>query len=281
MNEQARLGYDEIQAAAASVRDQMRHAKPPKVGIILGSGLGKLADRIKHTDTIAYSQIPHMPRPTVKGHGGHLSLGTLGETHVACLSGRVHLYEGHSPDKVVFGVRLLAALGADILIVTNAAGGISEHGAPGSFMLITDHLNLTGQNPLCGSNDARIGPRFPDMTLTYDRELLAVADRSASELKLSLGRGVYAGVLGPSYETPAEISLLHSWGASAVGMSTVHEVIAARHQGMRILGISCITNFAAGRAPGELKHDDVADAADRSSDIFCSLVETICRNIPR
>lgn len=281
MKEQVPLGHDEIQAAATSVRNQGPGFFVPKIGIVLGSGLGKLASRIQNAHSITYSRIAHMPQPTVQGHDGQLTLGKIGETNVACLSGRVHLYEGHAPDKVVFGIRLLAALGADIVIITNAAGGISQQSGPGSFMLITDHLNLTGQNPLYGPNDARLGPRFPDMTLTYDRELLDLAERSASDLQVPFHRGIYAGVLGPSYETPAEVALLHQCGASAVGMSTVHEAIAARHQGSRILGISCITNFAAGRARGELKHDDVAATAERGSETFCSLLETICRNINR
>jgi len=272
-------GYDEVEQARASVERQLPHLSAPRVGIILGSGLGQLEHRIEQASRLDYATIAHMPRPSVLGHGGQLIVGRLGGQTVACLSGRVHLYEGHGPDKVVFGVRLLRALGADVLIVTNASGGIAAGFGPGTFMLIRDHINFTGQNPLVGPNDARLGPRFPDMTEVYDRALLSLAQRSAQIIGLPIEQGVYAGVLGPSYETPAEINLLDQWGASAVGMSTVHEVIAARHLQMRVLGISCITNFAAGRAPGQLKHDDVAREAQKSSDAFCSLVETICSQI--
>jgi len=272
-------GHDEVEQARASVVERLAHFTAPRVGIILGSGLGQLEHRIEQRSALDYAHIAHMPRPSVLGHGGQLIVGHLGGQPVACLSGRVHLYEGHSPDKVVFGVRLLRALGADVLIVTNASGGIAAGFGPGTFMLINDHINFTGQNPLVGPNDARFGPRFPDMSEVYDRALLDVAQRCAQQLGIRVEQGVYAGVLGPSYETPAEINLLDKWGASAVGMSTVHEAIVARHMQMRILGISCITNFAAGRAPGQLKHDDVAREAQKNSDTFCSLVETICAQI--
>lgn len=271
--------FDRIEAARASVQHQLKLGDPPRIGVVLGSGLGQLEQRIESKATLDYSKIAHMPTPSVLGHGGHLILGKLGGQAVACLSGRVHLYEGHTPDKVVFGVRLLRALGVETLIVTNAAGGISERCGPGTFMLITDHINFTGQNPLTGPNDDRLGPRFPDMSAVYDRALLSLAETAARGLGIHVEHGVYAGVLGPSYETPAEIDLLDKWGASAVGMSTVHEVIAARHLNLRILGISCITNFAAGRGAGELKHDDVAHEAQRNSNAFCSLVETICAQL--
>lgn len=272
-------GHDEVEQARASVVEQLPSFSAPRVGIILGSGLGQLEHRIHPRLDLDYTNIPHMPRPSVLGHGGRLILGHLGGQPVACLSGRVHLYEGHGPDKVVFGVRLLRALGADVLIVTNASGGIAPGCGPGTFLLIDDHINFTGQNPLVGPNDARFGPRFPDMSEVYDHGLRDLARRCAQQLGMRVEHGVYAGVLGPSYETPAEINLLDKWGASAVGMSTVHEAIVARHMQMRILGISCVTNFAAGRAPGQLKHDDVAREAQKNGDAFCSLVETICSQI--
>jgi purine-nucleoside phosphorylase len=277
--EEFRLGYEEVQAAAQSVVQKLALSIRPRIGVVLGSGLGELEQRIEEKHALPYSQITHMPSPSVLGHGGQLITGKLGGQPVVCLSGRVHLYEGHTPDKVVFGVRLLAALGVEVLIVTNASGGIAPECGPGVFMLITDHINFTGQNPLNGKNDPRFGVRFPDMSQTYDLSLQGLARNVAQERTLPLVQGVYAGVLGPSYETPAEIAMLKQWGASAVGMSTVHEVIAARHLGVRILGISCITNYAAGRAPGELKHDDVAKEAQKSGGAFCDLVETICSKI--
>ncbi len=274
----ALLGYDEVHEARRSVIAQLGDTQP-EIGIILGSGLGQLESSIQNKQSLAYEQITHMPSPSVQGHGGRLLLGKLGGKSVACLSGRVHLYEGHGTDRVVFGVRLLAHLGIKTLIVTNASGGIGPDCGPGRFLLISDHLNFTGHNPLIGPNDDRFGPRFVDMTETYDPELRALARRVGDQLSFPLLEGVYVGVSGPSYETPAEINMFHHWGASAVGMSTVHEVIAARHLDLRVLGISCITNFAAGRAPSALNHEDVKKEAQKSSSAFCSLVGTICEQI--
>lgn len=228
----------------------------PALGVVLGSGLGGFADSLAGLVRIPYSDIPGMPQPAVAGHPGNLCFGRVGSVPVACLQGRVHLYEGHPVSAVVFAVRMLAALGARGVLLTNAAGGIARTLAPGDLMLIIDHLNLTGQNPLVGPNVGS-GPRFPDMTRAYSPELADAARRAAAEAGIALGEGVYAGMLGPSYETPAEISMLERLGADAVGMSTVPEVIALRHAGVHVGAVSCITNLAAGRSGALLDHSEV------------------------
>ena len=205
----------------------------PVVGVVLGSGLGALADRLEGAVSIPYQEIPEFPAVSVAGHAGRLVVGTLGGVPVAAMQGRVHAYEGWSAEDLTFGVRLLAATGVRALLVTNASGAVNPGLAPGDLVRITDHLNLTGQNPLTGPNDERIGTRFPDMTEPYDPKLGALLDASAARLGIPLGTGVYAGVAGPSYETPAEIRMLRTLGADLVGMSTVLEVIAARHAGIR------------------------------------------------
>lgn len=239
----------------------------PVVGVVLGSGLGAFADALADRSIVSYADIPHMPRPKVEGHAGRLCFGRVESTSVACLEGRVHLYEGHPIADVVFGCRLLVTLGCRIVFVTNAAGGI--HGAlnTGSLMLIKDHLNLTGENPLVGQPGA-----FVDMTHAYDRRLRELARRAASELGVRLHDGVYAGLRGPSYETPAEIRMLRAIGADAVGMSTVLEVIALRHAGARVAAASNVTNPAAGLSETELNHREVQEAARRSRDRFVSLL---------
>lgn len=239
---------------------------------MLGSGLGGLAARILDATAVSYGDVSGMPTSGVAGHAGRFVIGSLAAVPVIAMQGRVHLYEGHSPDRVAFGVRVMAALGARALIVTNAAGGIAPGLAAGSLMLIDDHLNLTGRNSLVGVNDDALGPRFPDMTHAYDRELIALCKVAARTLGIPLAQGVYAGVLGPSYETPAEVRMLRTLGADAVGMSTVLEVIAARHMGVRCLGISCITNAAAGLSDQALSHDDVQDVAHAAAERLESLV---------
>jgi purine-nucleoside phosphorylase len=208
----------------------------------------------------------------VVGHAGNLCLGRVEGVPVACLQGRVHLYEGHEPERVVFGVRLLARLGCRAVLLTNAAGGLEPGWAPGDLMLITDHLNLMGKNPLAGPNEASLGPRFPDMTEAYDRELGELARDAAHATGVNLREGVYAGLLGPTYETPAEIRMFRLLGASAVGMSTVPEVIAMRHMGVRTAAISCITNLAAGLSPTKLDHSEVEATANRTRDRFTALL---------
>jgi purine-nucleoside phosphorylase len=227
---------------------------------VLGSGLSGLADELAGAKSFPYASIPEFPAATVQGHRGTLSVGLLDGVTVACLAGRVHLYEGHTPERVVFGVRLLAELGCSTVLLTNAAGGIAGDFKPGDLMLIQDHLNLTGQNPLVGPNDEH-GPRFPDMSCVYERGLRDLGRKAARELGQRVGEGIYAGLLGPSYETPAEIRMLASLGATAVGMSTVHEAIALRHRGVRVGALSVITNYAAGRTDQTLEHSEVETIA--------------------
>ncbi|MCB9666505.1 MAG: purine-nucleoside phosphorylase [Myxococcales bacterium] len=247
----------------------------PRVAMVLGSGLGAFGEEVQDRIVLPYSAISGMPLPRVQGHAGQLALGHIGQVPIVIMEGRAHMYEGYSAQESVFGIRLMLRLGAQYLIVTNAAGGISELFAPGDLMLISDHINLTGQNCLCGPNDENLGPRFPDMTSAYDPELNALAERIAVEQGQRLRKGVYAGVLGPCYETPAEIRMLQRIGAHAVGMSTVQEVIAARHMGARIMGISCITNMAAGISEAPLSHGEVRDTADRISGRFAALLNQV------
>ncbi len=247
----------------------------PEVAIVLGSGLGGLAAELEDSIAIPYAEIPHFPLSTAPGHAGELLVGRLAGRPVMMFSGRVHLYEGYGPAEVVFGVRLARTLGADALFVTNAAGGVNPHFEPGTLMLITDHINLTGASPLVGPPEANLGTRFPDMSEAYDLRLRALAERVAAEQGQNLAHGVYLGLLGPSYETPAEIRMARTIGADAVGMSTVLEVIAARHAGLRVMGISCITNMAAGMLPQTLTEEEVIETALRVRDRFSALVRGI------
>ena len=244
----------------------------PTVGLVLGSGLGGLADRIVGPRKVAYADIPHMPTSAVAGHAGNLWLGELAGVQVACLQGRVHAYEGHPTSDVVFGVDLLAELGCSTVLLSNAAGGIATNLSAGDLMLVTDHINLTGRNPLVGPNDDSVGPRFLDMTTAYSPDVQASARQAAQNTRVDLKSGVYAGLLGPTYETPAEIRMLAAIGASAVGMSTVLETIALRHRGVRVGAISCITNLAAGISGAPLSHAEVQETADRVRDTFVRLV---------
>ncbi len=250
--------HTRLEYARAWVRGRTEHR--PQVGIVLGSGLGALADRVEDRVAIPFEEIPEFPAATVAGHAGRLVLGRLGATPVAILQGRTHLYEGASAEDVVFGVRLLARSGVRALLLTNAAGGLEPAFAPGDLVRIADHLNLTGHSPLTGPNDDRIGPRFPDMTAAWDPALGAALDACAARLRIPLRSGVYAGLAGPSYETPAEIRMLRTLGADLVGMSTVLEAIAARHAGVRVAGLSLVTNVAAGLSAATLSHDDVLRA---------------------
>jgi purine-nucleoside phosphorylase len=240
--------------------------------VVLGSGLGAWASRLKQGQALPYAAIPHMPSPSVAGHPGQLWLGQLAGVSVACLQGRVHAYEGHSVERVVFGARLLAKLGCRVVLLTNAAGGIRADLSPGSLMLITDHLNLTGRNPLVGWSPEG-HPPFIDMTHAYDVRLAVAARRAASQLGVTLSDGVYAALLGPSYETPAEIRMLRALGADAVGMSTALEVIALRERGVAVGAVSCITNAAAGLGAVELSHEDVQATAARSREQFEALLD--------
>ncbi|MBU7007705.1 purine-nucleoside phosphorylase [Phosphitispora fastidiosa] len=247
----------------------------PQVGVILGSGLGVLAAEVKNQQRLHYSELPHFPVSTVEGHEGQFIFGELSGKNVALMQGRFHFYEGYAMEQVVFPVRVMQKLGVRVLLVTNASGGINRDFSSGDLMLITDHLNLMGTNPLIGPNYDDIGPRFPDMSEAYDRELIRIAEEVARKNGLACRKGVYAGLTGPSYETPAEIRYLRTIGADAVGMSTVPEVIVANHAGIRVLGISCVTNMAAGVLPQRLSHAEVMETANRVRDQFITLVKGV------
>jgi purine-nucleoside phosphorylase len=268
---------EQVDQAARAVRARVDSA--PEVGVVLGSGLGAWGDTLSSLVKVPYAEVPGMARSTVPGHAGNLCLGRAEGVPVACLQGRVHLYEGHDPDRVVFGVRLLARLGCRAVVITNAAGGLDAAWSPGDLMLVTDHLNLMGKNPLVGPNDPTLGPRFPDMTEAYDRRLGELAREAAREAGFVLREGVYAGLLGPTYETPAEIRMLRRLGADAVGMSTVPEVITLRHLGVPTAAVSCITNLAAGISPTKLDHAEVEATAAKARGRFTALLSAWVRRI--
>ena len=264
----------QVDAAAVAIRGRCGHTSPD-VAIVLGSGLGEFANRLQDAVSIPYGDLPHWPASNVIGHEGRLVVGMLGGRRVAALSGRVHFYEGHDLRTVTFAARVMARLGVKALILTNAAGGINVALTPGTLMVIDDHINLLGSNPLVGANEDAFGARFPDMTEVYSRRLRGVADQVAREQGLPIGHGVYVALHGPSYETPAEIRYLRAIGADAVGMSTVPEAIVARHMGVEVLGISCISNAAAGVLPQPLNHDEVMAVARQVRDAFAALLEGI------
>lgn len=251
----------------------------PKIGLILGSGLGVLAEEIENSVKISYDEIPNFPVSTVEGHAGQLVFGSLMGADVVAMQGRFHFYEGYNMEKVTFPVRVMKEMGVEIIIVTNAAGGINESFEPGDLMVITDHINNMGTNPLIGANDETLGVRFPDLSEAYNRELRTIAKEVARELKLHVKEGVYVANTGPSYETPAEIRALRILGGDAVGMSSVPEVIVARHSNMKVLGISCISNMAAGILDQPLSHDEVIETTEKVRANFLSLVKGIVKNI--
>lgn len=256
------------------------HFQLPKGLVILGSGLGAFADTLQNAKAIDYAEIPHFGKSGVQGHAGRLVFGEFQPGFpIACMQGRFHYYEGHSLETVVFPVRLLRQLGAEFLIVTNAAGGVNQAFSAGTLMLITDHLNLVGLNPLLGPNEERLGPRFLDMSEAYDLRLRELAMAVAGEHKIPLQQGVYAGLSGPVYETPAEVRMLRTLGADAVGMSTVPEVIAANHVGLKVLGLSCITNAAAGILPQKLSHQEVMETAAQTQQQFMDLLSGVLRKV--
>lgn len=265
---------DQLDQATAAIRE--RTSVCPRLAVVLGSGLQALSAELREGVEIPYEEIPCFPTPVDSGHMGSLAVGRLGRTDVVLLGGRAHLYEGYTPAQVVFPVRLLRRLGVETVVVTNAAGGVNRSLTPGTLMLIRDHINLTGRNPLCGPNDAHSGPRFPDMTEAYDGRLRMRAREVARTLGVPLPEGVYLGLTGPSFETPAEIRMAAALGADAVGMSTVLEVIAARHCGLRVLGISCITNAAAGLRDERLSAQEVVAAAARSLPDLSALLVDLC-----
>jgi purine-nucleoside phosphorylase len=247
----------------------------PRVGVVLGSGLGGLADALENRVEIAYEEIPGWPVSSAVGHAGVLVLGELDGAPIAVMRGRAHLYEGIGADRVVFGVRVLGRLGMRTLVVTNAAGGINEAYRPGMLVLISDHVNLQGTSPLVGTNDEELGPRFPDMTDAYDAELRRLALEAAGRLGIELSEGVYAAWLGPQFETPAEIRFMRALGGDLAGMSTVPEVIAARHMGIRCLGVSVVTNMAAGVVPGKIDHDAVLEMGARAAGSLTALLREL------
>lgn len=272
--------FDALTAAEGAVRKLLRGASPT-VGVVLGSGLGSWADTLADREAIPYADIPHMPRPKVVGHSGNLVLGRVGDVRVACLQGRVHVYEGHALSSVVFGARLLARLGCQAVVLTNAAGGIRRGMRPGDLMIVTDHLNLMGLSPLAGPNDDRFGPRFPDMSEAYNLQIRALARDAGREAGTFLHEGVYAAMLGPAYETPAEIAMLRTMGADAVGMSTVPETLALRHMGVRVGAISCITNLAAGLGHATLDHAEVEATAREARERFVGVLSTWVKSVGR
>jgi purine-nucleoside phosphorylase len=251
----------------------------PRIGLILGSGLGAFADSLADATRVPYSQIPSFPRSTAIGHAGQMVLGKAGKVAVAAMQGRVHLYEGYSAQEVTFPIRVFGRMGVRAVILTNAAGGINLKFGQGALVLIKDHINLQGTNPLAGPNDDRFGPRFPDMTQAYSKSYRKAAQEEAAKLGMPLEDGVYAALLGPSYETPAEIRYLRTIGADLVGMSTVAEVIAARHMGIQVLAISCVTNMAAGILDQPLSHQEVMETGERVRGQFEALLQAVLPRI--
>ena len=258
-----------------------RSALRPKIGLVLGSGLGAFGDSLAHPTRILYADIPTFPRSTAIGHAGQMVLGNAGDVPVAAMQGRAHLYEGYSAHEVAFPIRVFARMGIRAVILTNAAGGINLSYSQGALVLICDHINLQGTNPLVGTNDDRFGVRFPDMSRAYDRDYRQRAREEAGRLGIPLHQGVYAALLGPSYETPAEIEYLRRMGADLVGMSTVAEVIAARHMEMKVLAISCVTNMAAGILDQPLSHAEVTETGERVKTIFESLLRALLPRIAK
>lgn len=268
--------YERIMEAVAFIKKN--GPLVPRVGVVLGSGLGEFADQVAEKSVVEYADIPHFKKVSVAGHAGRLVLGKVGALPVAVLQGRFHYYEGHDIQDVVFPVRVLAKLGIRSLLLTNAAGGINRELRPGDLMVIRDHINLLGSNPLRGANDERLGPRFPDMSAVYDQKFQEAIAAAEEKIGLAAKKGVYLALSGPSYETPAEIRMLATLGADAVGMSTVPEAVCARHMGLRVAGISCITNLAAGISPKALSHQEVTETAERVKNDFIRLLNLV---IPR
>ena len=269
--------FDRVEEAAGFLRGKLGNI--PEIAVVLGSGLGAFADSLDDAVTLRYELIPHWPASRVVGHAGTLVSGTAVKRRVLALSGRAHFYEGHQLATATFATRVLGRLGVKSLILTNAAGGINTKFGQGALMVIDDHINLLGTNPLIGPNEDRFGRRFPDMSEVYSKRLRALADQAATAMGLPIEHGIYIAVTGPSYETPAEIRAFRVLGADAVGMSTVPEAIVARHMGIEVLGISCITNMAAGVLPQPLDHNEVMETARRVRGSFISLLEGIVERL--
>ncbi len=269
--------FDRVSEAAAFLRTRIDPM--PDVAVVLGSGLGSFGESLRDAQTIPYEAIPHWPASRVVGHAGTLVAGSARGRRVLALSGRAHFYEGHTLDTVTFAVRVLGRLGVKALLLTNAAGGINIRFQVGALMVVDDHINLMGTNPLIGPNDDRFGRRFPDMSEVYSRRLRAVADEAARASGQRIEHGVYVAVTGPSYETPAEIRAFRTLGADAVGMSTVPEAIVARHMGIEVLGVSCISNMAAGMLPQPLSEEEVIETTGRVRGQFIALLEGILERL--
>ena len=268
-------GPEFVRAETAAKFIQKKTRLRPKIALVLGSGLGAFADEFAQATKIPYSKIPHYPRSTAIGHAGQLVIGTVEGVEVAGMQGRVHLYEGYSAKELAFPIRVFARMGVKAIILTNAAGGVKREFIEGRLVVISDHINLLCVNPLAGPNEDKFGARFPDMTAAYDKRFRELTLAEGRLLGINLGEGVYAAVAGPSYETPAEVRYLRSIGADLVGMSTVPEVIAARHSGLRVLGISCVTNAAAGVLDQPLDHKDVLETAERMKGEFTGLLRAV------
>jgi len=274
------LSADEFSQAESAAKHLLSHTSiRPRIGLVLGSGLGSFADELSQPVRIPYTTIPHFPRSTAIGHAGQMVLGFVAKVPVVAMQGRVHLYEGYSAQEVAFPVRVFGRMGVRAIIFTNAAGGINLSYKQGALVLISDHINLQGQNPLVGPNDDRFGERFPDMTHAYSKAYREIARKAAQKLGKDLTEGVYAGLLGPSYETPAEIRYLRAIGADLVGMSTVPEVIAARHMGIDVLAISCVTNMAAGILDKPLSSAEVFETTERVRGDFVALLRALIPEI--
>ena len=260
---------------------QSKITATPTIGLILGSGLGVLADKIENPIKISYEDVPYFPTSTVAGHEGQLVIGELAGKQVIAMQGRFHYYEGYSMGQVTFPVRVMKELGIESIIVTNAAGGINKSFNPGDLMIITDHINNMGMNPLIGPNDERLGARFPDMSQVYDKAYIKHAEKTAQDLGLKVQKGIYIGNTGPVYETPAEIKMLRIIGGDAVGMSTVPEVTVAGHSGIRVLGVSCISNMAAGILDQPLSHEEVIETTEKVKDNFLQFIIKVIHTLPK
>lgn len=271
------MDYNQVVEAANFLKG--KYTKSPRIGLILGSGLGVLADEIENPVKIPYEEIPNFPVSTVEGHAGQLVIGNLSGKEVVVMQGRFHYYEGYPFNQVTFPVKVMKELGVQTVVVTNAAGGVNQSFEPGDLMIISDHINNMGSNPLIGPNDSKFGARFPDMSEAYSKELRTLARDVASKLNIRIQEGVYVGNTGPSYETPAEVRMIRTIGGDAVGMSTVPEVIVARHAGLKVLGISCISNMAAGILDQPLTHNEVIETTEKVRADFLKFVKEIVNQI--
>ena len=271
------MDYQKILEAKDFLKPKLKET--PKIGMILGSGLGNLVDQMQDSIEIPFSKIPYFKTTSAVGHSGVIVAGYLNDAYVIALKGRYHYYEGHTLSEVTFPVRVLKLLGVETLIITNSCGAVNKDFNPGELMLITDHLNLTGNNPLIGDNIDELGPRFPDASEIYTKQLRTIALKTAKKLNIKFNEGVYAWWTGPSYETPAEIKMIRTLGADAVGMSTVPESLVASHMNMQVLGISCLTNMASGILDQKLTHDEVIEVAGKANQAFSKLIQEIIKQL--